>query len=123
MAELVDHRAAIEGILKLNLALRPFWGHRLKQLTGLVLLLGAAALIGCATQVSTTSQWGASQGFERVDLQGQEYFCRVKPTNEPSNLSNVSCLTPLELLNLRIASERTTSADAPFVAFTHHDGP
>jgi len=89
----------------------------------MVIFVGASALIGCATKVPSTSQWGASQGFERVDLQGKEYFCRAKPTDVPSNLSNVSCLTSLELLNLRIASERTSSEDSPLVAFTHHDGP
>jgi len=94
----------------------------LNQLTCPVILVGAAALTACATKIPTTSQWAASQGFERVHLQGKSYFCRAEPKQAPANLSNVSCLTPLELLNLRIAGERTSNADLPFVAFTHHDG-
>jgi|SRR5665213_1799881 len=97
--------------------------NRLIQITGLIVFIGAISLNGCATKPLTTSQWGIAKGFQRVDLQGKEYFCRIKPTDAPSNLSSVSCLTSLELLNLRIASERTSSADLPFVAFAHHDGP
>jgi hypothetical protein len=94
----------------------------LKQFTRLLILVGAAALSACATKVPTTSQWAASQGFERVHLQGKAYFCRVEPPQAPANLRSVSCLTSLQLLNQRIAGERTASADLPFVAFTHHDG-
>jgi hypothetical protein len=86
---------------------------RLNQFTRFLMLMGAASLIGCATQALTTSQWGTSKGFQRVDLKGKEYFCRVEPTSPPSNLSKVSCLTYLQLSTFRMNSEGAT----PFAAF------
>ena len=87
--------------------------NRLNHITRFLMLIGAASLVGCATQIPTTSQWGISKGFQRVDLQGKEYFCRVKPTSPPSNSSNVGCLRYGQLLNLRMHSEGAT----PFAAF------
>jgi len=93
--------------------------NRLNQVTCLAILVGASSLIGCATKVPTTRQWGASQSFQQVNLKGKEYFCRPEPTNALSSSTNVNCLTSLQLLNFRIASERTSSRDLPIVAFTY----
>ncbi|HTB65736.1 MAG TPA: hypothetical protein VK727_05870 [Steroidobacteraceae bacterium] len=82
--------------------------NRVKQITSFAILLGAAALIGCATQIPTTAQWGISKGFQRVDLKGSEYYCRLEPTS--SNSSNVNCLTYLQLRNLRIDTEEAMVA-------------
>jgi hypothetical protein len=80
---------------------------RLKQITHLVMLVGAMSLIGCATQALSTSQWGISKGFQRVDLRGKEYFCRLEPTRPPSHLSTVNCLTMAQLRDFRTAIEVT----------------
>jgi hypothetical protein len=87
--------------------------NRLNQIMRFLMIIGAVSLIGCATQIPTTSQWGVSKGFQRIDLKGKEYFCRVEPTSPPSKLSNVSCLTYVQLQNLRMHSEGTTE----FAAF------
>jgi hypothetical protein len=79
--------------------------NRLNQITRFLILASAASLVGCATQIPTTSQWGISKGFQRVDLKGKEYFCRLEPTSPSSNSRNVNCLTYLQLRNLRIDSE------------------
>ena len=65
--------------------------NRLNQITRFLSLIGAASLIGCATPIPTTSQWGLSQGFQRVDRNGRDYFCRPEATSPPSKLSNVRC--------------------------------
>ena len=69
------------------------------------MLVGVVSLIGCATETLTTSQWGISKGFQRVHLQGKEYFCRVEPANPPSHLSTVNCLTMGQLVGFRTAIE------------------
>jgi hypothetical protein len=81
---------------------------RLKQLRRLVIIAAAISLMGCATtQALTTSQWGISKGFQRVNLKGKGYFCRVDPTSPPSDKSYVNCLTMGQLFDYRTAIEVT----------------
>jgi hypothetical protein len=78
---------------------------RLEQSSGLIILVGALSLFGCATPTPTTSQWAISKGFQPVDLKGDQYYCRAEPTSPPSDKSNVNCLTVNQLVNDRTASE------------------
>ena len=66
---------------------------RIKQTAGLVILVGASALAGCATQVPTTSEWAISNGYQRAELQGKEYFCRQQPAVTGSNQSKATCFS------------------------------
>jgi len=43
---------------------------------GLAMLVTATALVGCASQVQTTREWALSNGYERLEIDGREYFCR-----------------------------------------------
>ena len=80
---------------------------RVQQITCLLVLIGSSSLVGCATQIPTTRQWGVSKGFQQVDLKGKVYFCRLEPTRPPSHLSTVNCLTVAQLRDFRTAIEVT----------------
>jgi hypothetical protein len=75
--------------------------NRIKQTAGLVILAGAAALAGCATQVPSTSEWAISKGFQPTELQGKEYFCRQQPAVTGSNAGKVTCFTRDQLMAAR----------------------
>ncbi len=77
--------------------------NRIKQITSLVILVGASALVGCASQVPTTDKWAISNGYQRVELKGKEYFCRQEPVVTGSNRSRVACLRLAQLWEARWA--------------------
>jgi hypothetical protein len=88
--------------------------NRLKRITCLAILVGASSSMGCVT----TNQWAISKGFQRVNLKGEEYFCRLEPANAPLSSSNVHCLPWAQLVNYRMG----TDGAAPIVAFSRRDG-
>jgi len=70
-------------------------------MTSLVMLAGASALTGCASQVPTTAEWATSKGFQRVELDGKSYFCREQPVAARSDRSSTTCLTLGQLMVAR----------------------
>jgi hypothetical protein len=74
---------------------------RIRPMTSLVLLASASALVGCAS-VPPTAQWATSNGFQRTELGGREYFCRQQ-TAVGTNPRSAGCLTLNQLSVIRWA--------------------
>ena len=79
--------------------------NRIKHVSSLMILAGAAALVGCAS-AQTTDEYATSHGYLRAELKGRQYFCRPQQTEVTSSDPGKvkwHCLTPVQVMQVRLA--------------------
>ena len=79
--------------------------NRIQQVSILMILAGAAVLVGCAS-AQTTQEYAASRGLLRVKLEGRQYYClpeQTEVTNSDPSKIRWFCLTTLQVMQLRLA--------------------
>ena len=81
----------------------------IKQVRNLCILVGASALLGCAS-VPTTDAYAISHGYQPTQLKGREYFCRLAQPAVPGEahtdlpqrlLVSAPCFTRGQMIQIR----------------------
>jgi hypothetical protein len=79
---------------------------RIKQVTNLSILVGASALLGCAS-VPTTDEYAISHGYQPTQVKGRQYFCRLEQPAVPGEphtlLVKEPCFTRVQIIQIRYA--------------------
>jgi hypothetical protein len=78
---------------------------RINPVAILCVLLGALALLGCAS-TQTTDEYAAAHGYQRTQINDKEYFCRRKrPDGSAATQADLStCRTRYQFLQIRYAN-------------------
>lgn len=80
----------------------------IKQARNLSVLVGASALLGCAS-IQTTDEYAISHGYQPTQIKSQNYFCRPKQpevpgephTDLPQSPLGATCFTRFQMIQIR----------------------
>jgi hypothetical protein len=83
---------------------------QIKQVRILSILVGASALLGCAS-IQTTDEYAVSHGYQPTQIKGKDYFCRLEQpevpgapqSDSPQRPSRAPCFTRFQMIQIRYA--------------------